>query len=363
MLALLLFTTLLNALAGPRLKNGPKEHSNPKVSVLIPARNEERNIRNCLDSLQKQDYENFEIIVLDDESTDDTFSIAQSIAQTNRRITICPGKPLPDGWTGKNWACHQLSEFATGEIIIYTDADNRHEGNAVSKTVAWIEHYKLDLISAFPQQITNTFFEKLTVPTVDLFLYSFLPLWFTYYLPEPSLAAANGQWIVFRKESYKKMGGHAKVRAEIVEDVELSRLAKRQGHRILTCSGTGIIYGHMYQSYKEVWHGFTKNLFGLVSHNIFIFFAIQITMLTIFILPYALLLSQSMFWYSFFAMIIGLLIRLILVISFKHPPITSIILHPLSIFLILVIGFNSFIKIKFGKIIWKSREIRIENHS
>jgi len=359
-LGILLSITLLNALIGPRLKAGPDEHSNPKVSVLVPARDEERHIKDCLESLQKQNYMDLEIIVLDDNSQDQTLALATSFSQMDPRIKVYSGKPLPEGWTGKNWACHQLSEQAKGDIIIFTDADNRHEANAVSKTVAWIKNYKLDLISAFPQQITNTFFEKLTVPTVDLFLYSFLPLWFTYYLPQPSLAAANGQWIAFKKKSYKQMGGHDKVKNQIVEDVELSRLAKKNKFKILTCSGTGIIYGHMYQSFKEVWLGFTKNLYGLVSHNVYIFIFIQLLLLTIFLLPYLLLFTSNWIYYSLFAIIISLAIRMALVFGFQHPPLVSIILHPISILMTMIIGVNSFIQITFRQISWKSRSIRLK---
>jgi chlorobactene glucosyltransferase len=359
-LGILLSITLLNAFLGPRLKAGPDEHSNPKVSVLVPARDEERHIKDCLASLQKQNYQNLEIIVLDDNSHDQTLTIAKSFSQLDPRIKVYSGKPLPEGWTGKNWACHQLSELANGDIFIFTDADNRHEANAIIKTVAWIEHFKLDLISAFPQQITKTLFEKLTVPTVDLFLYSFLPLWFTYLLPQPSLAAANGQWIAFRKKSYQQMGGHEKVKNQIVEDVELSRMAKKNKFKILTCSGSGIIYGHMYQSFKEVWLGFTKNLYGLVSHKIYIFVFIQLLLFTIFLLPYLLLFTSNWLSYSLLAIIIGLAIRIALIFGFKHPPLVSIILHPISIFMTMIIGVNSFFQITFGQISWKSRSIQLK---
>ena len=356
-LLMFLLITLVNALTGPYLKKSPNDHPNPRVSVLVPARNEERNIKNCLESLQKQNYPDFEIILLDDESQDNTLAIAESVSRDDHRIRIISGNPLPSGWTGKNWACHQLSKQATGEIIIFTDADNRHAPTAITKTVAWMNQYSLDLLSAFPQQITRSLFEKVIVPVVDMFLYSFLPLWLTYYLPFPSLAAANGQWIAFLRKSYQKMGGHAEVRKEIVEDVELSRMAKRKKYKIMTLSGNGVIFGHMYSSFKEVWEGFTKNLFGLVAHQTFLFILIQFLLLIIYILPYLLLFIPQYLYAALVAVGLGLTIRIILILGFRHPPVVSIILHPFSILLTMLIGFNSILKFKAGKIVWKSRKI------
>ena len=343
-LAIFLLITVINLLTGPFLKRSLPLGTQPLVSILIPARNEERNIEKCLASLLKQDYPKFEIIILDDESSDNTAGIIKRIAADYSKVHLVEGKPLPPGWIGKNWACHQLSKIANGEIYIFSDADNRYAEKAVTLTVARMQKYNLDLLSAFPQQFTVTFMEKLIVPVVDMFIYSALVLWLTYYSKFPSLAAANGQWIAFQATSYKKLGGHSAVKHKIVEDVELSRLAKRNHMKIMTCAGTNIISGRMYQSAKEVWQGYAKNLFGLLSSRTILFFGIILGFLLIFIVPYFLLLSKVLLPLALLAVIQNILLRAILALGFKHPFFTSTFFHPFSIVLIIIIALDSFYK-------------------
>lgn len=357
LLSLLLTITCINAILGPFLKWKQPISDQPFVSVLIPARNEEKKIRTCLESLLKQDYHSFEIHVLDDESTDHTAEIVKTMADQDPKIHFHSGEALPDGWTGKNWACHQLSQYAQGEIFIFTDADNRYETQAITRTVDWMQRYHLGMLSVFPQQITSTFFEKLIVPIVDLILYSLLPLWLTYYTRSPHVAAANGQWIVFQREVYEKIGGHQAVRDKIVEDVELSRLAKRSGIKILTEAGTGMVYGYMYHSIREVWEGFSKNFFGLISHKTIPFLIILASLIMIAVLPYLLLFTSQFYTLALVAIIVNLLWRSVLAIRFKHSFLYGVILHPLSIMLAVLIGLNSLRQAKKGQITWKNRQI------
>ena len=148
--------------------------------------------------------------------------------------------------------------------------------NAIANTVAYMQQLKLGLLSAFPEKVTVTLAEKLVVPVVDMFVYAGLPLWLTYYSRFPSLAAASGLWIAFTRETYQQTGGHQAVSNQIVEDVELSRLAKKHRIKILTTAGTGIVTCRMYQSFNEVWDGFSKNLFGLVRYKTIPFFILTI---------------------------------------------------------------------------------------
>ena len=200
-LLLNLLVTLVNALSAPLVANGPMPEEFPRVSVLVPARNEQENIRTCLRALQTQDYPDFDITVLDDQSSDATAEIVRQLADEDPRIHLITGTPLPAGWTGKNWACHQLSKETEADILLFTDADNWMSVDAIRKTVGWMQRLNLGLFSCFPQQITGTLGEKLVVPVFDLFVYSYLPLWLTYKTRFPSLAAANGQWIAFTKKA------------------------------------------------------------------------------------------------------------------------------------------------------------------
>jgi chlorobactene glucosyltransferase len=356
-LSIFLIIATINAVGGPFLRKRHELKEKLLVSVLIPARDEEHNISTCLQSLLEQDYAPLEIRILDDESKDNTASIVRKFEEENTHIHLHSGISLPQGWTGKNWACHQLSKQAKGDIYIFTDADNRFEPQAISRTVAWMQHYQLGMFSVFPQQITVSFFEKLIIPVIDLLLYSSLVLWLTYRSRFSSLAAANGQWIAFQCKIYHDLDGHQAVQQQIVEDVELSRLAKRKGIKILTGAGTGIVYGHMYHSTREVWEGFSKNLFGLVSNKSIPFFLILISLFMIYILPYFLAFNPDFLVPSAIAISLNVVLRLVLAVRFRHPVLLSTIFHPISMIITILIGLNSFRKVKWGKIHWKGRNI------
>lgn len=354
-LAVVLLITLFNAFAGPMLKNAPAPQATPRVSVLVPARNEESNIRACLEALIRQDYPDLEILVLDDNSSDHTAEIVQEYVAKDRRVKLLAGAPLPSRWLGKNWACHQLSENATGEIFIFTDADTRITPPSVRHTIGWMQHLHLGMLSAFSQQITKTLPEKLVVPVIDMLVYSYLPLWLTYYSKDPALAAANGQWIAFTREAYQRLGGHRAVRDQVVEDVELSRLAKRQGEKILVLSGKGEVRSRMYDSAQQVWEGYSKNLFGLMGFKAAPFFSALAIFFLIHIAPYILVWLKSFTSLALTAIALNVLIRLILAIKHAQPLGVGVLLHPLGIASTILIGLNSYRWHKTKKIKWKGR--------
>ncbi|HEM48976.1 MAG TPA: glycosyltransferase [Caldithrix sp.] len=362
-LIIILATVLFNSLFGPFLNKKHKMISKPKVSILIPARNEKDNITACLEHLLNQDYKNIEIIILDDESNDGTSKIVRQLQKGNPQVKLIYGKPLPNGWTGKNWACHQLSQTAAGEIFIFTDADTTHNPEAVSNTLSWMQKQNLGMLSTFPQQRSATFAEKLIVPIIDFFVYGMLPLWAVYYCTCPALAAANGQWIAIKKDTYKKIGGHKSIKNDIVEDIKLNRLAKRFGIKTLTTAGTGMVFCRMYRSVKDIWHGFSKNFYGLTGHVPVTFLFIEFILLVSCVLPYVLLFFnyKSVIFLSLIAL--NLIIRAILAIRFRHPFFISVLLHPFSILFAAVIGFNSFYQYHWGNFHWKDRVIQIKQIS
>jgi len=358
-LLVLISNSLMNSVLGPFLNKYLPTRSHDLVSVLVPARNEEKNISVCIESLIKQDYPNFEIIILNDNSTDNTYEVANSYLNSANNIKVLNGDKLPEGWLGKNWACHQLAQNSHGRILIFTDADNYYESTAVSKTVSAIQKHNLDMLSAFPQQITDSFSQKLIIPVIDLILYSGLILWTTVLLPFKVFAAANGQWIAFKRESYFRIGGHESVKMHIVEDVALSRIAKSNGLRLLTLAGTGEIYGKMYSNFKEVWNGLSKNIYGLTDFKPAPFFALLVILLLTSVIPYIMIFDSSIAVYSAFLIALNLIWRLILGLNFKHYVLISTIMNPLSILSLLTIGINSYYKSTFKQITWKDREIKI----
>ncbi len=356
-LMMVLGVTVFNILTAPKIDNGPRAREKPFVSVIIPARNEQDKIKICLKSITNQDYPNFEIIVVNDRSTDKTGDIVRQYSQEDKRVTLCRGKPLQQGWTGKNWACFQGTQCAKGDIYIFTDADNFFKSDAVSKTVGWMQKLNLDLISAFPQQICTSVAEKWVVPVVDMLVYSFLPLWLTYYSKFPSLAAANGQWLALTRNAYEKIGGHQAVRTQVVEDVELSRTTKKMQMKILTTAGTRAVMGRMYSNWRQVKDGFTKNAFGLVSYQTVPLFILLGLFFLAFVMPYILIFSPF-FKTALLLVFMNLVIRTLLVFKYKHPLSASVVFHPIGIILYIYIALLSFIQYQKGHIVWKGRSVK-----
>ncbi|MBX3042185.1 MAG: glycosyltransferase [Candidatus Kapabacteria bacterium] len=357
-LLILIFTAATNLFVGPFLRKKIEIRTFPMVSILVPARNEEKNIRRSIESIVNQDYPNYEIIILDDNSTDNTYKICLEYKNSDNFRLLKGGDLLP-GWLGKNNACRQLAENATGEILIFTDADNFHEKFAVSNTVAYMQKYNLGMLSAFPQQFTNSFWEKLIIPVIDLIIYSGLILWTTFLLPFKVFAAANGQWIAFTRLAYDKIGGHNAVKHHIVEDVALSRAAKDAGIKTLTTAGTGAVYGKMYSNFGEIWQGLSKNIYGLTDFKAIPFFILLSLIFICGILPYFLLFDNELRPFATIAVALNILWRIFLSIGFKHSVVISTILHPLSLLMLISIGVNSFIASTFGTLKWKGRDIKI----
>jgi chlorobactene glucosyltransferase len=360
LLAVIFVITIVNTLFTPMLKHGRRFSPGNKelsVSVLIPARNEASNIKNCLKHLLQQDCENYEIIVLNDGSTDETVEYVQEIMGEDSRVKLVHGKPLPAGWTGKNWACSQLGDAAIGEILVFTDADITCSNRALQDSVNMIERYALGMLSVFPQQITRTWSEKLVVPTVYMFVYGYLPLWLTYFMKNPAVSAANGQWLVFTRECYERIHGHKTVRHTIAEDIHLARLVKSHGIKMLTLAGNETVRCRMYRSLKEVWNGFTKNAYELLSGRPLSFFILLLLLTAVHIAPYALIFNPSVMVPALLAVFINSLIRLIIAIRFLQPPLFSVFLHPVAILFLVIIARNSFVRLKTGGVAWKGRRI------
>lgn len=357
-LLILILITTLNATLGPRLSRAPRGQRTRPVSILIPARNEEMSIGDCLSGLLQQRYPELEILVLDDHSTDQSGAIVRRLAEKHANLTYLAGKPLPDGWSGKNWACHQLQQRATGDILIFTDADNTHHPDAVAGTVSWMERHRLGLFSVFPQQIVRSLPEKLVVPMAELLFYSFLAHWMVLFTRTRSIAGANGQWIAFSREAYDLLGGHRSVRQSAVEDVLLARRAKKLRIRSLVGSGKERVFARMYTDWESVYNGFSKNLFVIGSGQTIPYFFFLLLLTFIFLVPYFLLFIPSL-WHSALILIsLNVLLRLILAASTGHNLLESMVLHPFGAAATILIGWNSMRWYHRGEIHWKGRSIR-----
>jgi glycosyltransferase involved in cell wall biosynthesis len=262
-----LLVSFANLLFRERLRKGQIKN-NPLVSVLIPARNEEGNIVNILTDLLVQDYGNIEIVVFNDQSDDGTAEIVLEFAKSDKRINLINSDGLPQGWLGKNFACHKLSLSAKGDYFLFLDADVRTSDGLISNSIAFIEKYDLALISIFPRQIITTFGEKITVPNMNYILLSLLPLVLVRKLAFPSMAAANGQFMMFNSKIYKSIFPHELMKGNKVEDIEIARFLKKKKFRIACLTGDKTIMCRMYPGFSEAVNGFSKNVTAFFGNSL-----------------------------------------------------------------------------------------------
>jgi chlorobactene glucosyltransferase len=240
----------------------------PNLSLIVPARNEERQIERCVRSLLATRMPSFEVIVVDDQSNDATPRILEGIAAGEPRLTVLLGAPLPAGWVGKPWALTQGAHIARGEWLLFTDADTEHAPPAAASALQWAIDGGYDVVSLLPDQETVGVAERLFLPTI---LYAILlgigPLDDINDPRKPEVALFNGQYVLVSRWAYEGIGGHAAVRGEVAEDLELARLFKRDGRfRTLLIGGNGLVRTRMYRSFGEIWRGFVKN-FALAARG------------------------------------------------------------------------------------------------
>lgn len=257
--------TILNVFTFPRLDRASPPASFPHVSILVPARNEGGVIGETVRRLLSQDYPRFEILVLDDNSSDDTAAKARAAGAGDTRLTIIAGEPLPAGWLGKNWACHQLSQASKGDILVFTDADAIWTPGALTNLIGEMQRRGGDLQTVWPTQLTESWSERLVVPLMAFVVVGYLPLLAVHHVPWPIFAAAMGQCLAFRRSVYQAIGGHEAVRDRIVEDVAFAKRIKAAGYRLRVADGGMVILCRMYRNWRQVRNGFAKNV--LAGHG------------------------------------------------------------------------------------------------
>jgi chlorobactene glucosyltransferase len=336
----------------------------PFVSVLVPARNEEHSVEACVLSLLSQDYPRYEVVVLDDGSEDATPEILRRLAASSGgRLRIVQGDPLPDGWHGKAWACRQLGDLASGELLLFTDADTLHKPESLSRSVAALDASGAGMLSLTPYQEMVGFLEKLVIPLVYFILMCYLPLRLVRTSPRSVFCSAIGQFMLFRRETYRSIGGHRAVKAAIVEDVWLCRAVKKNGGRVAVFNGVDVLSCRMYRSAGEIIRGFSKNLFAGLGYHSPLLFGLVVLTLAFHVLPFGFLaaaLQQGDFGPALFLLpllqaAIALSCRVLIAVRFRQPA-GFAFLHALSQLVLIAIALNSFAVTRFGKgSQWKGR--------
>lgn len=339
----------------------------PMVSILVPARNEESGIANCVQSLLDQDYPSFEVLVLDDQSIDNTNAILQGMVNQNAKLTVLAGKTAPREVVGKNWACVQLAEQAKGELFLFTDADTLHQPNSLQSIVTSLINENADLVTGFPGQQVHSWGERLLVPFFSWAMICFNSLWVAYRLRTPALSSAVGQMMLFRREAYHMIGGYEEVGKSMVDDLSIVRLIKSYGLRWRIVHISDIVSCRMYNNSQEAYHGFVKNMFAAFDYRLLAYIFVFAWLFIMFWVPIIILILM-LFGMAPLAepldlsLCVGfsLILWLLPYLEIKVP-FTLALLYPVTILVNIIIAVQSFRHTVGGNITWKERPITKKN--
>ena len=335
----------------------------PTVSILVPARNEERCIGGCIQSLLEQDYPLYEVIALDDQSNDGTLAILEQIASSQPRLKVLAGTPPPEGMLGKNWACAQLANQSQGDLLLFTDADTVFRPQSLRLIVSTMLCQQADLLTGFPRQRVHTWGERLLVPFFSWAVLCFIPLWLAYRLRVPALSSAVGQMMLFRREAYRKIGGHENLGTVIVEDLVLARRIKAAGLHWRVMNVTDLITCRMYHGGREAFDGFSKNLFATFDFHLSIFLFVYIWLAMLLLEPLFVLVALVLGFaptaqLSELVICIGLSLLIWLIPYLELGlPVSLGLLYPVTILANEVAAFQSLRLSLVGRLSWKGRPL------
>ena len=265
-LYLLLFM-IKSLVQSPRLESIKNIKINfPRVSIIVPARNEEKYIRKCVDSLLKQDYPDFEIILVNDESSDKTLEIMKEYKKSNSIIKVLNVNQPGDDWIGKNWACYQGYLKSTGKLLLFTDADSYHSEITLSLSVQNINHYRLDALTVMPRLICNDFYTQVTLPILTTFLHTrFSPL--KVNNAKSKLGYFFGSYFIIKRKTYEKVGSHAAVKNEIIEDGALGKKVKEENFKIKMLRGESYVQAIWARNSSELFKAIDRLIIPLFKEN------------------------------------------------------------------------------------------------
>lgn len=346
--------TLFNFISNPKLTNSPREYTD-LVSILIPARDEEHNILNLLESIRNQDYQNYEVIILDDHSTDNTQELCARFCKSNKRFRVISGKALPKEWLGKNYACYQLAAESKGMFLMFLDADETIANGLINNTVHRIKFYRLDLLSLFTNQVMISWGERMIVPLMHFVLLNLLPLRLVKLSKNPAFSAASGQFMLFNAANYLENQWHEQVKGKVVEDIEIMKLVKGYGYKAEALLANGFIFCRMYKNFNEAFNGFSKNLLAGFNNSVLgLFLYVLLVILGPIAIAYILSLELLLF-----ALALIVLSRVMISLMSGQNVWLNIILHPLQLIFMVLISVTSVKKYFTKTIVWKGRTIKI----
>ncbi|MET0448424.1 MAG: glycosyltransferase family 2 protein [Aeromicrobium sp.] len=333
----------------------PVEH----LAVLVPVRNEADHVVACLQAILRSADRcvgPVDVLVLDEGSTDGTAALVAGLAASDDRVTLLTGTPTPSGWLGKPWACHQLSDaVAPGTTtLVFVDADVTLAGAGLAATVDLLRSTGLDLVCPYPRQLALTWSERLVQPLLQWSWMSTLPLRIAERSGRPSLAAANGQLLCVDAEAYRRAGGHAGVRGEVLEDVALLRQVKRSGGRGIVADGTAVATCHMYTGWNELRDGYGKSLWSAFGTRAAAAGVLGVLTVTHVAPSLAALRGSRAGLVGYTASVVG---RALVARRTRGRVAPDALLHPVSVLLFDVLVVDSFRRRRLGTLRWKGRAV------
>lgn len=335
----------------------------PLVSVLIPARDEEERIGACLRSLLAQTHRHIEIIVLDDHSSDRTASIVRAVGA--ERVTLIEGAPVPDGWTGKNWACTQLATRAQGDVLCFVDADTQLAPAAVGAMVGVLQEHDAGLVASLLRSETGGVAEAMLLPMVNHAVLGLFPTSLIHRSPHPDVSLAFGPFITVSRAAYERSGGHAAHPGHVVDDMQLARSVKAAGHELRLVNGTDLVSTRWYHGLGEIWRGFSKNAYGGIAYRPGLAALAVTVLMPILVLPFVRLAvglaSGSVpgeVWWQVALLLFGRLITSVV----GRDPLWTVPFHPLTVmFWAATLTWSVALGVTGRAVTWKGRSVSVGN--
>lgn len=349
-----LLVAITNYLQQPNIEAKPpgNEALLKEVALLIPARNEAANLAHLLGNLRDVPFH--QILILDDYSEDRTPEVVREYQQTMPNLELVQGAPLPEGWVGKNWACHQLGQNASGSnYYLFIDADVMLTKEGLIRTVQEVKTQKLGLLSVFPAQRMKTFGERTVVPIMHYLLLSLLPLSWVHRFASSSLVGASGQFMLFNADKYREHQWHEQVKDQVVEDMAIASKLKELGYQVEALTTQNMVQCRMYSGYPEALSGFAKNMHAMMGGSwigmfIIVFFMILVYILLVPYIPPAFLAIN---------LILIAILKIIICLHTGRNVISGLLLQPIQMFNVCrVVSLWLYFKLK-STYKWKGRKV------
>jgi len=344
--------TVFNFISNPKLTRVNK-HYTDFVSILIPARNEAPNVLPLLQSIHAQDYKNYEVIIYDDDSSDDTYRLCLSFTSAHPGFSVIKGAKLPDGWLGKNYACFQLAKKAKGDYLLFLDADEIVSAGLINSAVHRMKLYKLGLLSLFCNQVMQTPGEKTTVPLINYLLLNLFPVRLVYLIKSAVFSAASGQFMLFDAEIYREATWHKQVKGKIGGDAAIMKLVKSSGYNGEVLLANGLISCRMFKGYREAVTGLSKNALAAFNYSV----AGLLVYLVLLVGGPMIVIMTLNFNLIFFMSGLIILMRIMISLASGQNAIYNVLLHPLQMINLTLIALFSIQKHLTNTVVWKGRPV------